>query len=111
MLTRGCAQQSKDGLKLKLQVGQLKQGGVWTAFAPGVSTVAQGETQQEALDNLCEQVEDFLEFLVETGRSLASADSGESLAPYSHELTVEFKIPRYASPCLNNASYCREATV
>lgn len=72
MTTAQPAQQLQENsfVTLQLQAGQAynRESGIWVSYAPDVSTVAEGDTQNASLSNLCEQIEDFCNFLQQTGR-------------------------------------------
>ncbi|KAK9867969.1 hypothetical protein WJX84_010243 [Apatococcus fuscideae] len=79
---------------MQLQVGRLCHNGTWVSFAP-FNTVAQGITKKSSLANLCEQLEDFCDFLVQTGQppNFQAVSWAEALQEYSFRETVQLNVP------------------
>ena len=86
-----------DGcLTVQLQVGQLCRNGTWVSFAPDLNTVAQGPSKTSSLANLCEQLEDVCDFLVQKGQppNFKAVSWAEALQEYPHKEAVQLSIPR-----------------
>ena len=93
-------QLQQDGvLAVQVQVGQLLQNDTWTSYTPELKTVAQGDTQQSSLDNLCDQVKEVCDFCLRTGRlpSFQTVNREDSLRPYPVRKTILVTVPRYAA--------------
>ncbi len=90
--------QLDEMLTVQLQVGQLRECGSWVSYAPSLDTLAQDDTQETSLANLCVQIEEFCDFLLRTGRPLAlqAISVEDSLRSYTHRKTIHVRVPRYA---------------
>lgn len=88
----------QDGyLTVQVQVGQLFESDTWISYTPELKTIAQGDTRDSSLDNLCNQVKEVCDFFLETGRSplFQAVDSEDSLQPFPFRKTILVNFPRY----------------
>lgn len=83
--------------QVKIQVGQLFQSDTWISYAPELNTIAHGDTKESSLDNLCQQVEEVREFMLQTGRCFQAFDS-EDLQPYPVRKTIAVTSPMCVCP-------------
>lgn len=76
-------------LTVQLQVGQVKGVTAWVSCAPEVGSVAQGDTQESSLTNLCAIVEDVCDW-PRTGGPLSfqAVDVEDHLRPFSHRKII-----------------------
>lgn len=93
-MTSACPQR-RGYVTVVARVGQLLQNDIWISYLPELKTLAHGNTSEASLQNLCAQVVEVCDFLLELGTfpSFERADSEEALLPYPYREKIVLDIP------------------
>lgn len=96
-LSMTSVQPQQDGyLSVQVKVGQLFQSDTWISYTPELKTIAHGDTKESSLENLCNQIKELCDFLLNSGRlpTFHAVNSEEALQPYPSRTAILVTVPR-----------------